>query len=229
MSNLRSSLIGVGPRALVAAVLLGACAPPDAELIEQRQSAYTSVAPNVRPSIHDFGPTAREDLANAILAFITQPILDEHANGHDWHQSTELFFIRHHAYMNELEAYLLDHGMFAYLPVPKWDPATPIPDEFMVFDSLVAPQDPMNQTPDMHVEDAVNVDDLCSYRTATDLAAAVNGWHGSVHIAVGGAMGVVVTAPGAPIFWLWHGFLDDLYHTWQWKCGVFPALASVVL
>src|SRR5262245_37730185 len=77
-------------------------AEPVDEDVAVTQAALTAVPPGVRPKIGSFTATQRSTLANAILAFITQPILDEHANAHDWHHPAngELFFIRHHEYLN---------------------------------------------------------------------------------------------------------------------------------
>ena len=67
-----------------------------------------AVPPGTRRNIHDLSSAARTRLRNAILAFITQPILAEHACAHDWHHPAvgSLFFSRHHTYLNKLEAYL---------------------------------------------------------------------------------------------------------------------------
>jgi hypothetical protein len=31
---------------------------------------------------------------------------------------------------------------------------------------------------------------VCDFESGADLGNAINGWHGSVHVAIGGAMGV---------------------------------------
>lgn len=218
--------------ALGPALLLGGCLGEELgelEELETRQSAYTAVQPHgVRPNIWDFGATARSQLVNGILAFITQPVLDQHANAPSWHTSTETFFTGHHGYLNQLENYLLNNGLGQFVPVPEWDPANSIPSQFLVADPLVS-QTAMNPTPDMHLSDAIDVNNLCAFSTGGDLAAAVRPWHNSVHVEVGGAMANVMISPGAPIFWLWHGFLDDLYHEYKWDCQIFPSLVTVVL
>src|SRR5439155_8672105 len=102
-----------------------------------------------------------------------------------------------------------------FVPVPYWDPGTSIPNEFLVVDSLVT-QAPLNPTPNMPVPSQFN--DLCSFPTASAVAQNLESFHDGVHGAVGGAMGSIPTAPRAPIFWLWHGLLDDMYHTYEGRC-----------
>lgn len=175
--------------------------------------ALMPVTPGARRVIQDLPASERKILADAILAFITPEILAEHANGHAWHQSNEGFFSFHHLFLNKLEAYLTANGLGRFVPLPMWKPNTQIPAEFLVLDPLVSGA--LNPNPNKAIP--ANLVNVCSqpFDTADALAAATNPWHGDVHIAVGGAMANISTSPGAPIFWLWHGFLDDLYHTYQ--------------
>jgi hypothetical protein len=192
---------------------------PSAEIAVTKQ-AFTP-DPN-RPNINNLSPQQRARLANAILDFITQPILGEHATAHDWHHPSngELFFIRHHDYLLKLQNYLLANGFADLVPVPYWDPGTSIPPEFLVADPLVR-QWPLNPNPDLPLPARFN--DLCSFATASQLAFDLEFFHDDVHVTVGGAMEYIEESPGAPIFWLWHGFLDDIYHRYQAQCVPPPA------
>ncbi len=49
-----------------------------------------------------------------------------------------------------------------------------------------------------------------------------NGWHGSVHVAIGGTMQDAMIASAAPIFWCWHGYVDHVYWDWQ-RCQPSPS------
>jgi len=198
--------------------------PKDADLGRSEQ-AFTASQPGVRPTIYDFTASQRTTLVNGILAFITQPILDEHSNAHDWHHPAvgELFFSRHHDYLKKLETYLLNNGLSQFVPVPEWNPGTAIPSQFMVADPLVS-QSPMNQNPNQPPPAAFADNVLCAFATASAMAVQAENWHDGVHGAVGGPMGSISSAPGAPIFWLWHGFLDDMYHERTWRCETVPAL-----
>lgn len=56
---------------------------------------------------------------------------------------------------------------------------------------------------------------MCEFESGADLGNAINGWHGSVHIAIGGTMSSIMIASAAPIFWCWHAFVDHIYWNWQ--------------
>jgi hypothetical protein len=214
--------------ALISSHLVGCASEPldtPQEEIAQIAQALTPSQPTRRPTIQELSPSERQTLANAIITFVTPSVLTEHSNGHDWHHPSvgELFFIRHHDYLNQLENYLLSNGLARFVPVPEWDPGTPIPPEFLVADPLVS-QAPMNQTPNRPVPAQFADSQLCNFASTSALAVAIEPWHDSVHGAVGGAMGSVAQAPGAPIFWLWHGLLDDTYHERTWRCETLPAI-----
>jgi tyrosinase len=44
---------------------------------------------------------------------------------------------------------------------------------------------------------------------------ALEAIHDSVHVWVGGSMGVIATAPADPIFWMHHANIDRLWAAWQ--------------
>lgn len=217
---------------LGAALLVMGCGTTDESQSETAvvSQGLTPTQPFVRRNIYDLTPSQRTTLANAILAFITQPVLDEHAAGHDWHHPFvgELFFTRHHDYLSQLEDYLLANGFSQFVPLPEWNPADPIPVEFRVADPLVT-QAPMNPTPNQVMPAQFADSQLCNFATASALAIELEDWHDGVHGAVGGAMSGLSSAPGAPIFWLWHGFLDDTYHERGWRCEALPALILTIL
>jgi hypothetical protein len=48
---------------------------------------------------------------------------------------------------------------------------------------------------------------------------AIEGPHGSIHVAIGGNMGQVPTAALDPCFWLHHANIDRLWEKWIRKCG----------
>lgn len=197
--------------------------------IAERRLALTPVAAGTRPTIYAFTPAQRTTLANAILTFITEPVLTEHANGHDWHHPSvgELFFTRHHDYLNQLETFLRNNGFSQFVPVPMWSPGTSIPSEFLVADPLVT-QTPMNPNPNRPIPPEFADNKLCAFATPSAFAVQVESWHDQVHGAVGGPMGSVPSAPGAPIFWLWHGLLDDMYHKYGWYCRTLPGVVAAV-
>jgi len=215
--NLLKAFLLVG--GIVASSGCGGAGAADEEKVElgQARQALAVVVPGTRPNINNLTSQERTSLVNGILAFITQPILDEHASAHEWHHPVngEAFFIRHHEYLNKLETYLTNNGLGQFVPLPLWNPGSPIPDEFLVSDPLVS-NAPMNKNPNRPLPAAFN--NLCSFPDASQFAINLETFHDGVHTAVGGPMAFLSQSPGAPIFWLWHGFLDDLYHDYEGRC-----------
>jgi hypothetical protein len=193
------------------------------EAIDQVSGALTPVQPGVRPTIYNFSPAQRTTLVNGILAFITPTIVGQHDPS--WHNPSdgEIFLVKHHEYLNELESYLLTHNLTAFVPVPMWDPGTPIPTEFLVSDPI-ADEGPLNQNPNKPIPPEFARNKLCNFASTDDLAVSLEAWHDTVHMAVGGVMNDLHNSPAAPIFWLWHGLLDDIYHDRTWRCETLPSL-----
>jgi len=52
-----------------------------------------------------------------------------------------------------------------------------------------------------------------------DFQGAIEGPHGSIHVAIGGNMGAVNRAATDPVFWLHHSNIDRLWEAWLRKCG----------
>jgi hypothetical protein len=140
----------------------------------------------------------------------------------------------HRDYIKVLEDYLISQNMAQFVPLPKWDPGTPIPDEFFAVNGGIdsdCPEDleiqgacdPLeNQNPGSGLPRAYSTD-LCD-QTPFDFdqqgfTEAFENWHDGTHGAVGGAM-ARFTSPAAPIFWLWHSFVDDVWYEWQCDCGL---------
>lgn len=65
--------------------------------------------------------------------------------------------------------------------------------------------------PNMPLPQAFRNARLCNFQDAAELGNAIDPFHGSVHMRVGGTMGNARIAPAAPIFWCWHANLDDGY------------------
>ena len=172
-----------------------------------------------RTSLNSLSPAQQEALAATMLIYLDAGVLAEHANGHDWHHPSngELFFTRHRDYIAKMEAFLAANGRGAFVPLPKWDAGQPIPPSFLQVKALSGvPQTPLNGNPNQPAPSNILVP--CSFGTASAYGRAVEPWHDSVHVAVGGAMANIPSAPAAVIFWCWHAYLDDLYWDWQ-RCA----------
>jgi hypothetical protein len=172
-----------------------------------------------RVDIYSFTPSERQALVNLILQYLTDAVVAAHVTiiHNDVH-----IFTGHRTYIEELEAFLASQGAQRFVPLPKWDPATPIPSEF----NVVKPQDdgtprpPLrNLNPNLPMPPQFAAPAVCAIADGNALGNAVNRpWHGDVHIAVGGTMSLFSIASAAPIFWCWHAFVDEIYYDWQ-RCG----------
>jgi hypothetical protein len=170
--------------------------------------------PMARTNINDLTSVQRQDLVTRMLGFINDAVVNDHL--HITHSGAQLLE-GHRAYIAHMENHLQQNGGGTFAPLPSWDPATTIPAEFDVVKpaddgTQLPPLDNLN--PNMPLPAAFQRAALCAFQTAGDLGNAINGWHGSVHLAIGGAMGDAVIAPAAPIFWCWHAYLDDVYAAW---------------
>lgn len=167
-----------------------------------------------RKNLNGLSSAERQDLVNRMLPFITDAVVTDHT--HIIHSGSQLFE-GHRAFIGRMETYLQQNGGGAFVPLPFWNPADPIPAEF----NVVKPKDNgtpyaklVNLNPNMPLPPAFTSLELCKFNNAADMGNAINGWHGDVHNKIGGAMGSPLISPAAPIFWCWHAFLDDVYANW---------------
>lgn len=172
-----------------------------------------------RMNLNSLPAVERSVLVNLILDYLTDAVVSAHntITHNDIH-----IFTGHRAYIEGLEAFLSSRGASRFVPLPKWNPANPIPNEF----NVVRPQDngtaraPLqNLNPNRPMPSQFAFPAVCSFTNGDDLGNAVNPWHGGVHGAVGGTFGSFPIASAAPIFWCWHAFVDDIYHDWQQCSG----------
>lgn len=176
-----------------------------------------------RPNLNGLPPAERRALANLIIGWLEDEgnvmwhmdnIEHSLARGVNTVDGRRGFFNGHRQYIRRLEAFLAANGGGRFVPLPKWDPASPIPPEF----DFVKPGpdrgpllnlDPRQPMPTWFMFPAV-----CRFRSIEDLYNAIMPWHDSVHNTVGGAMSDMMNASAAPIFFCWHAFTDDIYADW---------------
>jgi hypothetical protein len=166
-----------------------------------------------------FTSSERKDLVNLMLPYLTDAVVAAHVKIVHFGEQT---FIGHSAYIGELEGYLLAEAGNMFVPLPQWDPADPIPEEF----NVVKAQDDgteraplVNLNPGMPLPEQFVVPRLCEYRDADTLGNEINPWHIHVHTTVGGTLGEFRIASAAPIFWCFHMFVSEVYHEWQRSCS----------
>jgi hypothetical protein len=174
----------------------------------------------MRPLLSSLSPQDRQQLLGLMLQYITDAVVAVHNSGHDWHHfqpSPDLFFRRHRGYLAGMETFLAGRGATEFVPLPMWDPALPIPPEFMV----VKPRDTgatrpalIDATPGLPRPAGISLPALCNFPDINAVADATELWHDSVHNNIGGSIAFRSTAPAAPIFWCWHAFIDEIYDEW---------------
>ena len=184
--------------------------------------AYSKPAPRytrMQRTLYDLSAAQRTELSNHMRAYITESIISEHANGHDWHHPTsESFFYQHRRFLTSAEKFLIGRGASTYVPMPMWDPNTVIPSEFtwVKANANGMPRPPLtNLDPRRPIPSSLSGGNVCSFSNGTSLVQATNSWHGGVHIAIGGTMADAAISPAAVIFWPWHAFVDNIYARWH--------------
>jgi len=134
------------------------------------------------------------------------------------HHMGEHAFITHRNFIGDMESWLLTHGGAAFVPLPSWNPAKPIPPEFNVVKAQddSTPRPPLqNLNPNLPKPAGLAPPGLCNVANADTLwDNGTDPWHGTVHVTIGGTMGDITIAPAAPIFFCWHGYVDEIYEDW---------------
>jgi hypothetical protein len=180
-----------------------------------------------RADLNTLTPAQRTQLVNLVLGYLTDAVVADHVS--IVHSGVELF-TGHRAYILGLENHLLANGGAAFVPLPFWSSADPIPPEFNVVKNPGPSRPPLvNLNPGIPKPPEFEFPAVCEYDDPAQLGNDINGWHGSVHCAIGGTMCLLPVASAAPIFWCWHAFVDHIYWDWQ-RCTVpCPELAGCTL
>jgi hypothetical protein len=164
-----------------------------------------------RPNLNSLSASARTALVNLMLTYLTDAVVNQHPL---LNHSGDHLFKHHRTYIADMELWLAANGGDRFVPLPQWDPATPIPPEFNVVRQPDAggTRPPLqNLNPNMPKPAQFAPRAVCDFADADALGNAVSSWHGGVHGAVGGTFGMFNIASAAPIFWPWHGFVDEIY------------------
>lgn len=160
---------------------------------------------------NDLTPAQRQVLVNLMLNYVNDAVVAEHPllDHFDRH-----LFTHHEQYIRAMEDWLKTNGGAEFVPLPKWNPANPIPAEFNVVKARDngTPRTPLaNLNPNLPRPGAFAPAAVCAFPNTDDLGNAIRIWHNSVHGAVGGTMANFDTASAAPIFWCWHKYVNETY------------------
>lgn len=182
-----------------------------------------------RKDLNEISPKERQNLVELMLNYITDSVVEDHMD--IIHSGIDLF-TGHRAYIAGMEEYLLANGGTKFTPLPMWNPAKPIPKEFNVVkaDDNGRDRPPLrNLNPNRPLPSRYEYPEVCNFLSADELGNSIDGWHGSVHLAIDGTMGDAMIAPAAPIFWCWHAFLDHVYYDWQFCQVIVPQSKGIRL
>ncbi|EJR58082.1 hypothetical protein IK3_05231, partial [Bacillus toyonensis] len=169
---------------------------------------------------NDLSSQERSSLVSLILDFLNDSTIAQHTM--ITHSGLHLF-TGHRQYIERLENFLNNNGGAQFVPLPMWNPVNRIPDEFNIVkarDNGTLREPLENLNPNLPLPSQFTHPAVCQFFNGTDLGNAVNPWHSSVHVAIGGAMADFPNASAAPIFWCWHAFVDHIY--WDWQNGCKP-------
>lgn len=197
----------------------------------------------------------QRQLAALLEQYLTGEIVAAHRrNLMPWHGPGTLFFPGHRGYIGGFEIWLLNvEGRPEFVPLPKWDPANPIPffQDGMNFAFRGTDTDACTTSdagPGANCSGIENFNinrplpdsfkpsgGLCAYESIEQLQKGDGGrpglegsYHNPVHNAVGGTMGQVFVASSALVFWPWHAFIDDVSQQYESACrGSTPACTDV--
>jgi Common central domain of tyrosinase len=168
-----------------------------------------------RPNLNDLSPGDRTQLAQMIQQYVTPAIVGQHLFPPPGiHSDGSIFLSWHRVYVAGLENFVVQQGHPEWSPLPAWNPAESIPDEFNIPNQ--GPGALQNLNPNISFSPEFDPENLGNFENDEELGMELmmSPFHNSVHVAVGGVM-ATFRSPEAPIFWPWHSFIDDIWWTWQ--------------
>lgn len=115
------------------------------------------------------------------------------------------FIAWHYVFVGKLENWLAVNGASEFVPLPYWDPATPIPAEL----------NKSNTDPNMPLPANLRAGAVENIPNYVVLNSEMNSYHNIVHGPTGGQMPFPDTSPSDPIFWPFHAFLVAVYEYWR--------------
>lgn len=161
-----------------------------------------------RRNINSFSSSERRVLARLIGQFADDAVVKMHRNMQGIHGGDPLRFLSfHREYVGRLENWLLRRGYSRFVPLPAWNPSQCIPREFRIRIN--------NSCPNVQFFPRFSRENMRSFASERAFASALEALHNQVHNRVGGQMRTIMTSPAAPVFWIWHAFVDDIWLEYQ--------------
>ncbi len=189
-----------------------------------------------RPDINSFSSTQRTQLRNLMMDYISTSVVQEHQNSMMLAHNYQMEFLTwHRDYIGDMENYLRNNGGSQFVPLPRWNPSTNIPNEFRGSIAGLTGSNIDFSPSGFNFSRFFNNNTLCNYSagnnnycgasstvynpTAIDaFAKDLQCEHNAVHNSVGGIM-TTSSSPQAAIFWLYHAYIDDIYYDYDASCN----------
>ncbi len=164
-----------------------------------------------RRSVDDLNNVQRQRLRNLLDTYIaTQDPVGVHraaAMNMNLHIHGHGFLAWHTVFIAQLEQWLVLNGGGEFVPLPCWDPDTPIPVELNRGNHSPNPPVPFPQ----QLRPGPIVD-IVSYEALNNIMVP---YHNAVHNDMGGQMPFPMSSPSDPIFYPFHAFLLAVYEHWR--------------
>lgn len=155
-------------------------------------------------------PQQRTRLRQLIDTYIStkDPVGEHFTAGHDMTQMIHDmgFSAWHYFFIGKLEHWLVTNDASEFVPLPYWNPATPIPAEL----------NNGNTSPNMPLPDALKPGPIAAIPNYMAFNDVIVPYHNLVHNNIGGNMPDPDTSPRDPIFWPFHAFLIAVYEHWRY-------------
>ncbi len=179
-----------------------------------------------RRDIWDFTPGERAVLAVAIQQHVTPEDVQWHRETHALHTSGTFFLDGHREYLKRLELRLQGSGILGPEGLlPRWDPSSPQPARRLIPPEFLIPREGSGRIHEIWAP----LRPLVAFSFAPFKGRWQRFWrskrlfgfallwgpHFFVHVLVGGRFAQIPRTPETSLFWIWHGFIDDLF--WDWE------------
>lgn len=162
-------------------------------------------------SVDDLNAAQLQRLRQLLDTYIaTQNPVGEHlAAGNDptLHIHGHGFLAWHTVFISKLELWLVLNGGGEFVPLPSWDPDTPIPGELS--------RGNHNPNPPVAFPNALRPGPIANIPSYEALNNAAIPYHNAVHNDMGGQMPFPQSSPSDPIFYPFHAFLLAVYEHWR--------------
>ena len=172
----------------------------------------TAMPHKIHPSTHwksldDLTAAERMRLRNLLDTYIaTQDPVGEHmaaSNDPNLHIHTHGFIAWHSIFIAKLEQWLLLNGGGHFVPLPSYDPDSPVPAELSRGNHAPNPAIPF--------PNELRPGPIANIPSYDVLVNAMVPYHNAVHDAMGGQMPFPMSSPSDPIFYPFHSFLLAVY------------------